>query len=95
MKYGEYRPDLIILDDVEDVSDERGTVDRIHEWFNNEIVPLGNSGTKIVVLGNLICHFWDDPWMSEQSFILQLRKKILNESVPGIFRAYPLTDIGG
>ncbi len=93
LKYNQHRPDLIICDDLEDaasVNDEsqRQTLDR---WFQSEIIPLGNEKTRIVVLGNLLSHFLDDP-ETDRSFILRLRNEILQGKIKGIFRAYPLID---
>ncbi len=80
LKYGRYRPDLIICDDLEDTtSDEDPEV--LYERFKNEIIPIGSKGTKIIVLGNLI---------SEDSFMMQLKDDIIE--LGGLFRVYPFLD---
>lgn len=85
LKYGQYRPDLIILDDVEDKSDADNPR-ALQNWFESEIMPLGSTSTRIVILGNLL---------SEHSFIMRLRKDISEGNMSGIFRAYPLVDDTG
>jgi len=56
-------------------------------WFNNEVVPLGQHNTRIIVLGNLL---------SETSFMMRLRKDIIDSDDPSqIFRAYPILDVLG
>lgn len=81
-KYGQYRPDLVICDDIEDVDDEENG-DAIYERFQSEVVPVGNEKTRIIVLGNLI---------SERSFLVRLKKDIDGERLRGVFRAYPFWD---
>ena len=88
LKFGEHRPDLIILDDVEDSVSAHDRANRrsAMPWFESEIVPVGTTDTRIVVLGNLL---------HKESFIMQLREAILAKSIKGVFRAYPLFDDDG
>lgn len=67
-RYGEYRPDLIICDDVEDSNSVKTMEqrDKTWEWFNNEIVTLGSKNLKIIVVGNLL---------HEDSLIMRLKNK--------------------
>jgi glycosyltransferase involved in cell wall biosynthesis len=58
IKHGQYRPNLIIADDCEDsssVKTQEGR-DKTYDWFTKEILPLGNSKTKIIVIINIM-HF--------------------------------------
>lgn len=88
LKYGQYRPDLIICDDLEDISSifDHTETTILYERFEKEIVPLGSLGTRIVVLGNLI---------SEDSFMLKIREDIRSGKIAGVFRTYPLLDDNG
>lgn len=88
LKYGQYRPDLIICDDLEDISSAFNPKETeiLYERFEKEIIPLGGSGTRIVVLGNLI---------SKDSFMLKLKEDINGGRLTGIFRIYPLLDYYG
>ena len=93
LKYNQHRPDLIICDDLEDsvsIEDEAASEEFVKR-FRSEILPLGSENTRIVVLGNLLTHYWDDLKM-DKSFILQLKNDIENAKIKGIFRGYPLID---
>jgi hypothetical protein len=81
-KYGQYRPDLVICDDIEDADDEANG-DGIYERFQSEAVPVGNDATRVIVLGNLV---------SERSFLMRLKKDIDAGRLKGVFRAYPFWD---
>ena len=88
LKYGPFRPDLIIGDDLEDISSvfDHKETEILYERFEKEIIPLGSSGTRIVILGNLI---------SAASFMMKLKEDISNGRLMGIFRTYPLLDDNG
>ena len=85
IRYNQYRPDLVILDDVEDTAAQTDAERLEHfRWYMDEVVPTGTKGTKFIVLGNLI---------HRKSLLMQLRKRIADGGLPrGIFRAYPLVD---
>ena len=85
IKYDSIRPDLIICDDLEDSSArfDKTKRDELYARFVSEITPLGSAGTRIVVLGNLIC---------EDSLIMRLKKDIEENKQRGIFRVYPIID---
>ena len=88
MRHGEYRPDIIICDDVEDTNPEsRAERENLYDWYMNEILPAGAKGTRYIVLGNLT---------REESLIMQLRRDIRGQNGKrGVFRAYPLLDETG
>ncbi len=88
IRHGMHRPDLMIIDDVEDTNYETGTErENLYAWYMNEVVPAGAKGTRYVVLGNLT---------REDSLIMRLRIDIQERRVGhGIFRAYPLLDWNG
>lgn len=56
LRHGPHRPDLIICDDVEDMSSVKTQAGRnkVYDWFTGEVLPIGDVGTKIVVIGNLL-----------------------------------------
>lgn len=86
LKYGQYRPDLIVCDDLEDGESVQKykEVKRICEWFKNEVMPSGSQSTNIVVLGNLL---------DDSSFIMKLREEIIqNRMADAVFCTYPLLD---
>lgn len=85
LKHMNYRPDLIIADDLEDIDSANNVseCDALYRRFQSEIIPLGSNDTRIVLLGNLL---------SENSFIMKIRKDIEQNIINGIYRAYPLLD---
>lgn len=96
IKHNQHRPDLIILDDIEDstsISDKTKS-EELWAHFQSEILPLGNESTKVIVLGNLLSHYWGDSDY-DQSLILRLANGIKDEKIKGIFCGYPLIDDQG
>ncbi|MFA5050841.1 MAG: hypothetical protein WC499_01875 [Patescibacteria group bacterium] len=86
LRYRQFRPDLIILDEAEDTdltADNNIDGKAFLQKFQDEIIPLGSNNTRIVVLGNLI---------SKDSFMMRLKEIIEKNKNNGIFRAYPLLD---
>lgn len=88
VRHYEYRPDLIILDDVEDLNSTKTIEGRngIFDWFTREIVPLGDMGTRIIAVGNLL---------HEDSLMMRLKSKIDDKELKGVFRWFPLIDEEG
>lgn len=88
LRHKSHRPDLIICDDIEDISSTKTQEgrDKTFNWFTHEIIPSGDIGTRIILIGNLV---------HEDSLIMRLREKIERKEVDGVFRSYPLLDIHG
>lgn len=88
IKHGPYRPDIIIADDVEDVNSTKTSDGRnkTYEWYTSEIVPLGDIGTRIIIVGNLL---------HEDSLVMRLINEMQNGQRTGIFRRYPIVDDDG
>lgn len=88
MRHGPYRPDLIICDDVEDLQSvkTKESRDKTYQWFASEVIPLGHARTKIIIVGNLL---------HEDSLLMRLRAKILNEELAGVYKEYPLCNEQG
>lgn len=91
MRHGEHRPDLIILDDIEDtnsVKTKEGR-DKTFNWLTSEVVPAGDKRTRIIVVGNLL---------HEDSVIKRLEEKIEHGELShlnAIYREYPIMDEQG
>lgn len=85
MRHGAYRPDLIVCDDVEDLSSVKTLESRekTYRWFTGDVVPSGDRETRVIVVGNLL---------HEDSLIMRLRKNIEQGNLAGLFREYPLLD---
>lgn len=54
MRFSNYRPDVIILDDIEDAASVRTVEsrDRLAEWFDKDLLPAGDVGTRVILVGN-------------------------------------------
>jgi len=85
IRHRQYRPDLIILDDIENTDSTRTYENRskIADWFSREIVPLGDMGTRIVMVGNLV---------HEDSLMMRIKQKIDDKELNGIYKWFPLLD---
>ncbi|MFA5967140.1 MAG: hypothetical protein WC805_01300 [Patescibacteria group bacterium] len=83
IRHGQYRPDLIICDDIEDSSSvkTRESRNKTFDWLTSEVFPVGDKNTKIVVVGNLL---------HEDSLIVRLKERIESGAMDGVFRSYPL-----
>lgn len=89
MRHKQYRPDLIICDDIEDINSTRTKESRnkIYTWFHSEIIPLGTANvTRIFVLGN---------FLQEYSLVGKLMDQIQKQERDGIYKLYPLLDKEG
>ena len=86
--HDEHRPDLIILDDVEDlesVKNQEGR-DKLFDWFTGEVLPVGSRKTRILIIGNLL---------HDDGLIRRLQKDIKNGRPDSIYREYPIMDENG
>jgi predicted phage terminase large subunit-like protein len=58
LRHGPYRPDLIILDDIENDEMVRNPEqrDKLHDWLTKTVMPLGEAGgkTDIVYIGTIL-----------------------------------------
>lgn len=85
VRHEQYRPQLVILDDIEDLASikTKETRDKTYQWFTGDVVPLGDKETKIILIGNLL---------HEDSLIMRRIKDIQNGQVSGVIKSYPLLD---
>lgn len=83
VRHRQTRPDLIILDDIEDSQSVKtlDSRDKTFNWFTSEIIPLGDLRTRIIIVGNLI---------HEDSMIMRIKNKIQKEELCGAYHEYPL-----
>jgi predicted phage terminase large subunit-like protein len=85
VRYREHRPDLIILDDIEDnesVKTSEGR-DKTKEKYTRDIVPLGDKHTKILHVGNML---------SAHSLMMEIGSSISGSSPTEVFRRFPIVD---
>ena len=88
IRHNENRPDLIICDDVEDVpsTKTREGRDKTYNWLHGEVIPTGDIGTRLIIVGNLL---------HEDSLLMRIKGEIAEGKANGIFKEYPLLDENG
>ena len=91
MRHNQHRPDLIIVDDIEDINSvkTRDGRDKAFNWLTGELIPAGNTKTRIIAVGNLL---------HEDSVLKRLQEKIENNEMThmkGVYREYPIIDSEG
>lgn len=88
LRHGQYRPDLVICDDVEDLNSVKTKEgrDKTTNWFTGEILPIGDTNTKFVVVGNLL---------HEDCLLMRLKSLIDNNQLSGKFLSYPILNDTG
>lgn len=83
LRHNQYRPDLIICDDVE-ASESVKTLenrDKTYDWFTRDVLPAGDKNTKTIVIGNLL---------HEDSLLMRLKKRIEDNYQSGKVFIYPI-----
>lgn len=85
IRHKQYRPDLMVFDDIEDVQSAKTQESRDKTWetIMAEFMPAGSIDTRYVFIGNLV-HM--------DSVMVRLRNLIQNGKMSGIYRSYPLLD---
>lgn len=83
LRHLQYRPDLIIADDVEDGNSTRNREGRnkTYGWFKGEIMPAGDTHTKTVVIGNLL---------HEDSLLMRLKQSVEAGKQTGRYHRFPI-----
>lgn len=87
-RHGANRPDLIICDDLEDLSSVKTyeSRTRTYQWLTGDVIPAGDVHTKVIVIGNML---------HEDSLLMRLKKDIEEERRDGVFRSFPLLNEDG
>ena len=85
IRHGEYRPQVILADDTEDLQSVRTKEarDKTYSWFTGDILGLGDKETKVILIGNLL---------HEDSLIKKRIRDIQEGRVNGIIKEIPLID---
>ena len=85
IRQGENRPDLIICDDVEDIASTktREGRDKTYNWLRGDVIPGGDIGTRLIVVGNLL---------HEDSLLVRLKADVEEDRAVGTFCRFPLLD---
>ena len=87
-RHNQYRPDLIVGDDLEDLASVKTYESRkkTYEWLTGEVIPAGDKNTRLILVGNLL---------HQDSLLMKLRQNIKDGVIDGVFKAYPLIDDNG
>ena len=85
IRHKQFRPDLVIIDDPEDLKDVRTKENRdaTYRWFSGELIPAGDKGTRYILIGNLLHR---DALLNRIKGEIEEKKKI------GIIKEYPFFD---
>lgn len=85
LRHGSHRPDLIICDDVEDLSSVKtqDSRNKTYNWLTGDVIPCGDRGTRVIIVGNLL---------HEDSLLMRLQTDIKEDRLDGIVRSFPLLD---
>ena len=88
LRHNQYRPDLIIGDDVEDMNSTRTREgrDKTYQWLTSEVIPAGDRETRLIIIGNLL---------HEDSLLMRLKRDLDDQKIDGVFKSYPLLDKDG
>jgi predicted phage terminase large subunit-like protein len=88
IRHGPHRPDLIIIDDIEDLESVKTKEcrDKIFNWFTGEIIPAKGDNARIVIVGTTL---------HEDSFLNRIKKIISNGKAKGVYKEYPIIDENG
>ncbi len=54
VRFKHYRPDVLILDDIEDTASVRmqESRDKLEDWFNSDLLGAGDIGTRVIMIAN-------------------------------------------
>jgi predicted phage terminase large subunit-like protein len=88
IRHRDSRPDLIVIDDIEDLSSvkNRSTREETYRWFKGDIVPAGERDTKMIIVGNKL---------HEDSLVMRLKEEIETGRLDGVYREYPIINDKG
>jgi predicted phage terminase large subunit-like protein len=88
LRHTQYRPQLIVADDLEDLESVKTIEgrDKTYNWFVGDVIPAGDKRTRIMVVGSLL---------HEDSLVKRLERSIAEGTMDGIYRAYSLLDEKG
>ena len=84
-KHGQYRPQLVVMDDLDDINSIRTKDgrDKTYNFVTSEVMPIGDTDTKYILVGNLL---------HSDSAVMRFKKEIENGDRDGIIKEYPFWD---
>lgn len=87
-RHNQYRPQLIVCDDIEDQESVkmRESRDKTFQQVTRDIIPAGDTDTRLIMVGNLL---------HEDSTLMKLLEAIQEGQMDGVSLRYPLIDDEG
>ncbi len=88
LRHHQYRPDLIVADDLEDLNSVKTieSRDKLYNWLMGDVIPAGDISTRLIVIGTRL---------HEDSLIMRLRHDIENNNMDGVVKYYPILSEDG
>ena len=88
LREGPHRPDVMIVDDVEDSTSAKTIEgrDKTFNWLTGELIPLGEIDTRVIILGNFI---------QDDSALSRIEEKMHKGEMDGVFLKIPIVDDEG
>lgn len=88
MRYLQYRPQVFIVDDLED-QDSVATKESRNKMFDKverDIIPAGDMATRTIIVGTIL---------HDDSVFSRYEKAITSGQIDGVFKKYPIVDEAG
>lgn len=88
MRFKEHRPQLVIIDDMEDIESvkTKESRDKLENWLTGEVLPIGDISSRIIIVGNLL---------HNDSVVMRLKKRMAENLMNGTYMEIPLIDNSG
>ena len=88
IKHFQYRPDLIIADDIEDSESikTQENRDKLFDWLTGDVIPAGDRDTQLIFIGTPL---------HNDSILMRLKVIFQNGDGKNIFREFPIVDEKG
>ncbi|MEX2515188.1 MAG: hypothetical protein WD335_03595 [Candidatus Paceibacterota bacterium] len=85
IRHLQYRPDCIILDDIEDTQSvkTKDGRDKTWNWFTGEIIPATDRGAHLIAVGNLL---------HRDSLLKRIEASITSGDTKGTYKEFPIID---
>lgn len=83
LRHKQYRPDLGLFDDLENIESVRTLEqrDKNERWLTDEAIPALDDNAKKVIIGNLL---------HSDSLMMRIKKQILDKEIDAVLREYPI-----
>jgi len=88
LRHKQYRPDLIVVDDIENQEMVRTKEqrDKTYRWFLGDVLPGGDKETRYILIGNLL---------NKDSIMSRIKKQIEEGIRKGVVKEFPFFDEKG